>query len=145
MYLTSPRQKKADFIDVLCLGLFCMPRHGLKLHLEQRPQEQICRFGLILENLKKLIQCIRLQGLFLKGICGICRMRLLVLLCFLIDSQLKRRKHWFEQGSNQWNVRGDPTILKEGVRLGDFATTLTLRLLNVDRPLISFHSLWPVE
>src|SRR6218665_428062 len=62
MHLTSPRQKKADFIDLLCLGLFCMPRHGLKLHLEQRPQEQIFRFGLILENLKKLIQRIRLQG-----------------------------------------------------------------------------------
>ena len=28
------------------------------------------------------------------------------------------------------NVRGDPTILKEGVRLGDFATTWILRLLN---------------
>src|SRR6218665_65806 len=28
------------------------------------------------------------------------------------------------------NVRGDPTILKEGIRLGDFATTQTLRLLN---------------
>ena len=62
MYLASPRQKKADFIDLLCLGLFCMPRQGLKLHLEKRLQEQICSVVLILENLKKFIQRIRLQG-----------------------------------------------------------------------------------
>src|SRR6218665_296550 len=32
--------------------------------------------------------------------------------------------------ATEWNVRGDPTILKDGIRLGDFTTTRTLRLLN---------------
>src|SRR6218665_2955127 len=116
MYLTSPRQKNADFIDLLCFWLFCTPRHGFELHLEQRLQEQICSFGLILENLKKLIQ--RKAARFILER----HLRYLsdetVGLSMFSDRVTIEEKETVVAGlsreATERNVRGDSTILKEG-------------------------------
>src|SRR6218665_932100 len=149
MYLTSPRQKNADFIDLLCLGLFCIPRHGLKLHLEQRLQEQICSFGLILENLKKLIQRKAARSVLERHLWYLSDET--VGLAMFSDRVTIEEKETLVAGlsreATEPNVRGDPIFLKEGIRLGDFATINvnieTVRLLNQLQIDHSFLSIPP--
>src|SRR6218665_1432098 len=123
-----------------------MLRYGLKLHFEPRLQEQICSFGLILENLKKIDANVRLQDKSARSV-------LERHLWYLSDetvglavsrlSQIEEKETLvagLSRKATERNVRGDPTILKEGIRLGDFTTTRTLRLLNqlqVDHSFLS--------
>src|SRR6218665_3284135 len=127
-----------------------MPVHGLKLHLEQRLQEQICSVGLILENLKKMVQRVRLEG---KAARSVLERHLWYLsdetvgLAMFSDRVTIEEKETLVVGlrreATERSVRGDPTILKEGIRLGDFATTRTLRLLNQPQIEHSFLSIPP--